>query len=259
MKLNEMVLNQNIIIQLVWGEQKIEFDSEVLINDSTGVYISPYLHNGSVLELNISPGRGVVCNLFTNNPITKQRISWKGIEMQTVDKDGKKLYMIKTSGYNGVAEGDDRRTHDRVIVNLNGKVDEIETQTITDIIIHDISDIGISFYAPVSFAPKSYQLVVYFEDIVDGKNFDIKLECTITRIEKRIGNVFVGCKIVGENKNYLIYGFVMRLREKNKQKNITFANVEVVSESVPEEDKQQKLNEAEVITEDKEEEKPNNG
>ena len=68
MKLVELLQNQNIIVQLLWGEQKIEFYSGVTGREGEVVYVTPYIHNGSELQLNVTEGRhGVVCNVFADN------------------------------------------------------------------------------------------------------------------------------------------------------------------------------------------------
>jgi len=81
MKLTDLLEKQRLTVQLLWGEQKIEFFSNVIEKEESEVYISPYLHNGSELELNVTPDKGVICNVFTNDPSTRHRISWKNIEL----------------------------------------------------------------------------------------------------------------------------------------------------------------------------------
>lgn len=218
MKLIELLKEQRLTIQLLWGEQKIEFFSNVIDKDEASVYVTPYIHNGSELELNVVQGKGVTCNIFTIDPSTKHRISWKNIEFTTVTRDDKIMYCLKTNGYNHVAKHDDRRLHDRMIIHVKGKVFDGQSKEGVDIIVHDISDIGISFYAPKTYAPKSHQLDVIFSEIIHGKELNINVECTIVRAASRAGNQFVGCKITKENKDYQLYGFIKRLSTKNKNK-----------------------------------------
>lgn len=218
MKLSELLVGQRVVIQLLWGEKKIEFTSEVLGNDQTGAYVSAYLHGGSVLELDVNPSKGVICNIYADNTVTKQRVSWKGVSLSTVEgsADGRQ-YLITTNSFNYIANEDDRRSHGRLVIHKNAVVSEVNGGNSWDVIVHDISDIGISFYAPSTFVPQSYQFVAVFSDEIDNKEFNIRIECTITRTERRVGNTFVGCKILSANKDYLLYGFLMRLREKNKR------------------------------------------
>lgn len=216
MRLVELLANQRITVQLLWGEQKIEFFSNVIENDDSSVYVTPYLHNGSELELNVTPNKDVICNIFTNNPSTKQRISWKNVELTTVNRNDKIMYCIKTNGYNHIAKHDDRRKHDRLIITTKARVYEGKLDEGVSIIVHDISDIGISFYAPNSFAPNDHQLTIMFSDYVGEKEFDVKVECVIARTTSKAGNRFIGCKILKENKDYQLYGFLKRLEDKNK-------------------------------------------
>lgn len=218
MKISELVANQKISIQLLWGERKIEFSSNVIENSSEGAYITPYLHNGSVLEIDISPGKGVLCNVFTGNPINKQRVSWKNVELKTVELNNETVYLIKTNGFNQIAMQDDRRLHDRIVVHIRAQVFDATAKTGSDIIIHDISDIGISFYAPLSYELQSSQMVITFVGVIDDKEFNVKVECSVTRTEKKAGNQFFGCKVNSGNKDYQLYCFMLRLHDKSDRK-----------------------------------------
>lgn len=217
MRLTELLENQRLTIQLLWGEQKIEFFSNVIEKDDSVVYVSPYYHNKSELELSVTPDKDVVCNIFTNNPSTKQRVSWKNVELTTVTRNDKVMYCLKTNGYNHIAKHDDRRKHDRVIVSTKAQIYDGQSDEGINIVVYDISDIGISFYAPNSFLPNEHQLTIAFSDNVGDKFFDVKVECAIARMTNKAGNRFIGCKIVKENKDYKLYGFMKRLEDKNKR------------------------------------------
>lgn len=216
MKLIELLENQRLTIQLLWGEQKIEFFSNVIEKEESAVYISPYLHNGSELELNVNSGKGVICNVFTNDPSTKHRISWKNVELTTVTRNDKIMYCLKTNVYNHIAKHDDRRLHERLIVQVKAKVFDGQSEDGVDIIVHDISDIGISFFVTKAFSPKSHLLTVVFSDTIDEKVYKVSVDCSIARTASKAGNLFVGCRITKENKDYQIYSFMKRLKDKNK-------------------------------------------
>lgn len=218
MKLTDMFVKHRLQIQLLWGEQKIEFPSEIMDNDGSAIYVRPYYHHGSVLELNVVPDGGVICNLFTDDPATRQRVSWKNVELTTLSRNEETMYRISTKDFNNAARQDDRRQHERMVVQVKGMVTDEESEERVNIIVHDISDIGVSFYAPLSYTPKTAQVIVEFSDYIDDKDFEMKLECAIARIDAKAGNAFVGCKIVKENKDFKLYGFMKRLREKNKNK-----------------------------------------
>lgn len=45
-----------------------------------------------------------------------------------------------------------------------------------------------------------------------------KVGCSIMRMTPKAGNILVGCKVTDKNKDYQLYGFVKRLKYKNKNK-----------------------------------------
>jgi len=215
MKLVDLLINQKVVIQFLWDEQKIEFSSTVVEKDASSVYVTPYIHNGSELELNIVEGKGVICNLFTEALTTQQRLSWKNIELTTVVKKDKVLYCLRTYGFNTISKVDDRRQHERIIIDLEAKVyDALSTEPMSAV-VHDISDVGISFYAPSSYVPESQQLVVTFSDKLNDKVVKVRVECVIARIGNDNGHIRVGCKISGDNKDYHMYRFMKYLIRKN--------------------------------------------
>lgn len=234
MKLVGLFEDQRVTVQLLWGEQKIEFFSNVIEKDDSSVYVSPYFHNGSELEIDVVQGKGVICNLFTNDPVTKHRISWKNIELTTVTRNGKKLYCLRTNGFNHVAKYDDRRAHDRMIVNTKAKVLDGQSSEAVDVIVHDVSDIGISFYAPKTFSAKSYQLNVFFTEIINDNPFDVSVECTIVRTAIKAGNQFIGCRITKEDREYQLYCFMKRLNAKNKNKIVKPEDADLSENDSPE-------------------------
>lgn len=225
MKLVELLLKQDLIIQLILGGRTIEFHSIVLGKEGTSVYVSPYLHNDSPLELNIVENTGVICNIFTDDPNTKQRISWKNIELTTILWKEKVAYCLKTHGFNNISNVDDRRLNDRVIINCEGTVYDENSDDGIEVIVHDISDIGISFYAPASFTPTSQQLFVSFSDTINGKSYFVKVECSIARTKEDDDQVLVGCKITGDNKDYHIYRFLKHLASKTPKHSQAHENI----------------------------------
>lgn len=213
MKLNELVIDQKIIVQINFGEQKIEFYADVLEIKDEDIYTTSYIHNDEVLELNIETHHGITCNIFADDLTNGKRVSWKNVKIQTVDSDNDKIYHISTSTFNRHSHEDDNRKHDRLVIRKNAHV--FDKGEFIDIIVHDISDKGISFYASPSYKPSANQLTIVFADSIDDKNYQLKLECQIARTEKKPGVVFYGCKIIGENNDFLKYGFLKRLKKRH--------------------------------------------
>lgn len=212
MKLLELLKNQEINIQLMWDKEKIEFTAVVVDFDANSVYVTPYLHNGKELTLNVTGNTEVVCNMYANDNITHKRIAWKGIDLTTVNREGKIVYCVKTHAFNNASTNEDRRDHERILVHVDARV--FGEDTSESVTIHDISDTGMGIYAPLDFEPKSRQLTVYFSDNIGEKIFSFKLVCDIARIANENGNLIIGCRLLGENRDYQVYEFMKRLKSK---------------------------------------------
>ena len=116
-----------------------------------------------------------------------------------------------------MAKHDDRRLHERVIIQVKGTVFDSQTDAKTDVIVHDISDIGISFYVAPSVKLTSHELVVLWDDTINEKPFNISVECSPVRQHNKNGLYLHGCRIVGDSRDFLVYGLRLRLAGKNKK------------------------------------------
>lgn len=218
MTLAELNKGQSIIVQMIWGERNIEFSADVIETVDKGVYVTPFMHQGAPLDLTIDSHSKVVCNIFADSTDTGKRVSWRNVELSTLDRNGRKIYQITTSGYNHMANYDDRRKHDRIVIHKDGKVYDPGTKERVQIKIYDISDIGISFFAAPAFQPSANQIMITFTDIVNDKSFNMKVECVVVRTRESNGLRFYGCRVVGENKDYLLYSFLQRIISKKQIK-----------------------------------------
>lgn len=217
MTLQELSEKKKIIVQIVWGEQKIEFVSNVIHKAGDCVYIMPYIYRDEPLDLNISMKNGVVCNIFADD-IMGNRVSWKNIDLSTEMLGQDKVYCLKTHGFNYVARNDDRRKHERIVIRKKGRVYDSVRAEYVEILIHDISDVGISFYASSNYHPMESQIYVIFDDCIGERTFNVRVNCSIARTHSKVGTVFYGCKIVGENKDFLIYAFATKSKRKHREK-----------------------------------------
>ncbi|MCQ2524074.1 MAG: PilZ domain-containing protein [Lachnospiraceae bacterium] len=218
MRLKDLLISQQIIIQLKFSDQGIEFNSTVIDKASEGIYVSSYAHNGEALTLSIENNSNVQCNLFADDPESGRRISWRNIKVETVKRGGQTLYHLKTGAFNSISRHDDRRDHERITIRRQAQIYDQVNDHYIDIMVYDISDNGISFYAPVSYVPSSGNIRIYYKDSVDDKNYNLKVDCQIARTEKKAGTVFYGCRLLGENRDFLAYGLLKKLRKKYASK-----------------------------------------
>ena len=217
MKLTELLGKQKIIVQLVWGENKLEFSSDVIEKDDEAIYVTPCMNEGRELEINVTRDKAVICNIFTDDSANQQRISWRNVELLTVERSGRMLYRIKTHTYNNISNIEDRRDAERTIVSVDGEISDGRNNV--RIIIHDISDSGIAIYVPKSFIPKSQQLKITFSDKVENETYDIEAVFSIARTEYMTDCALIGCRLMGEgNMKYRTYNYMKRICKKHENK-----------------------------------------
>ena len=64
-------------------------------------------------------------------------------------------------------------------------------------------------------------------DSINEKKFNINVECIIARTTNQAGNRFCGCRILKENRDYQLYGFMKRLSAKNKSRIVNLEDGDV--------------------------------
>ena len=221
MRVTDLARNQEIIVQINWGDRRIEFESNVLGRDERGIFISPYLHDDKALELEIDNSNQVSCNIYTDSDEGK-RISWKNVLVSTVTHAGERTYYVMPRFFNVFAKPDERREHERIKVHKQGKAVDTLTRITTDIMVNDVSDVGISFYAPSNFSFSSNRVIILLNDMVSGSKFHLNVECAVARTEKKVGTQFYGCRVVGDNKDFLLYAFSKKMEKKKDKMDMDF-------------------------------------
>lgn len=214
MKITDLKVNQKLTIQITLGELGLEFATFVMRTEAAKVYVKPYYHNGSVVEFNIDRSHEGICTVYAIDPDTNMRVSWTKVEISTATIDGEVMYLLKTGTYNLLAKSNDRRKHNRIVVQTKGRVVDAEGRQ-TEVLVHDISDNGVSFYAPASFSTGSNQVTLDFVGKVEDKSFEITLDLMFERIVTKMGNSLYGCSIASDTgDDYLLYEFLLRSRKK---------------------------------------------
>lgn len=216
MILQELYKAKNVIVQIVWGEKVVEFYTDVFGRDDNGIYITPYLLEGKPLLLKINAHSGIVCNIFGDSPEDGKRMSWRNVDLNAVDADGKICYYVTTSTFNQIGNNDERRREDRVVITKRGNVWDEKTQKYIEVRVHDISDSGISFYAPMSFELESSFFTLEFCDTVNGNAFNFTLSCKVVRNKPVKGMMFYGCRIQEPTREFLLYGCLCRMTQNAK-------------------------------------------
>lgn len=216
MELKELQFGQLLIIQIIWGEMELEFHTEPVAYEGNGVIVKPYEHDGHPVEFNIEAKGEIYADLFADNPVTGERVSWKNVKIETLERDGKIVYLVNTASYNRYAQTDERREHERLMVGQPGQIVNGIGEKPKEILIHDMSDNGMSFYANDDFKPTSNRVYISFQDSVSKSSFRLKTECQIVYSKREEDRTFYGCEILNVNHDFLLYGCLKRLRMGKK-------------------------------------------
>lgn len=220
MKLSGLLGAKNVIVQLVWGERMLEFPTNICRAHEEGIVVQPYRVQGEVLNLEIGQTSHVVCNLFADSPEDGSRIAWRSLNVKTLVTQGECFYHMTASDFKKLSNSEDRRKDHRITVNRKAFLKEKGVSKDREVIVHDISDTGISFFAPLDFSTASNIVYLYFHDQVEEHIFDMNIECEIVRREKKAGNQFFGCKIKHVSNDYLVYGYMKKMAEVREQKEL---------------------------------------
>lgn len=216
LEMHEMTIAKKVIVQMVWGDNIIEYETTVIGVDEDGAYVKPFIHNGKPLELNIQLQSHVVCNAFTDDEHERRRVGWRNIGLETVQQGDRIIYYLSTSQFNRIAGEEERRDNERTVVNKTGSLLDKNHSKYKEIRIYDVSDNGISFYVANEFFSDGEIHEIYFTDYVNGQLFEMKLKSKIVRRIFKAGLSFYGCEVVESNRDFLFYTNTLKMEKKRR-------------------------------------------
>lgn len=209
MRLVDIFEHTDVVVQMAWEKNKLEFPSKVVMRDENGIYITPYFRENRPVPLHITMRDEVVCSVFADDPITGSRIAWKNLDLETRDVGHRKLYYVNTSGFNSDSFEAERRVHERTLEEKRGFL-TIDNKQLP-VVVHDISDNGLSFYiSQETTVPLAGHFFIHFNDSVRQEYFELKIKCKVVRSREQDGNLIYGCKVLEPSRDYLLYVYLHR-------------------------------------------------
>lgn len=221
MKLQELRDGAGIIVQIAWEKNKLEFRSCVMKVDveeeEEAIYVTPYIRERRELELTVKPDQDYACHIFADDVNTGQRISWRNVILSTVKINGRTLYRITTLKFNNASRPDERRVHARTLEEKEGQIIDAHDRK-QQVMVHDISDNGVSFYVNKDKPIKSDYLTLIFVDMVKGGElFNLEIKCRVVHTDhSRFGRIYYGCQVLDPSQEYLLYVFLHRMSKEKK-------------------------------------------
>lgn len=215
MTLQDLEIGQEVQIQIGWGTRSFYSDSKVLNRTPAGILLESFVVNGTVVKVNKKTARAFDFTLYALDPETGHRVSWPNLEIETVERDGNAYYVCSVRGYLRDAKESERRTEDRLPINVRGMAYDNQTNIGQEIWIQDISKSGIAFTAPTSIEFLQINLRLEFEDHINEQSFMMKVPAQIVRTENQGDLALYGCKFLRVTNQMALYVWMKQTTKRD--------------------------------------------
>lgn len=235
MKLQDLKVGEKITLEVVWGISVYPIPTMVVASTEEGTIIKPFVVLGTVLELGSEQFRDMHYNINGVTPVTKEKVSWKNVNVQTKVLKDVTYYIIRTKEDAEYGNRQERREHPRMTLDLKGTAtviteeealgkDKNKADNMVDNIlgiqavqheirVHDISDSGISFYTHKDVEFMGHYVKIEFGDKVKNKYFESMVFCLPNRCEDKGEWRLYGCDINRTAGDLLLYVFLKRMEK----------------------------------------------
>ncbi len=212
LRLQELKEGADVTVQMLWDHNALEFESTLVRKDELGIYIKPYMREEHAVHFDVFVTDSIQCNLFAAAR-TGGRVMWHDVELKSVDTPEGMLYRVSTRDFNQYSRPGDRRYHERRTSTVLAQVSDMAFAK-AEVVLHDISDTGLSFYtdSPLTFG--SDVINISFADTVNGECFRINTTVKVVRHYMEQGKAFYGCLMIDPSKDYQLYVFMHKLNAR---------------------------------------------
>lgn len=217
MKLNELAVGDNVILQVEINGQFAEFPTTVTDVKSENVLLDVIRVNEKIVGFS---SEHVVIDLINIRP-EKPPMVWKRVSCITVSQQGKTQYQIAASG-----EGfeSNRREAFRLFVGISGIAQVGLNKKALDVIVKDVSENGFSFVSEINLEDaynKPVRLV--FEDM--ERNYSL-MGIVVRQVVIAENKVLYGCKMSVDNFEIVRYiNFKQRQQLQMHSENAAARNI----------------------------------
>ncbi|MBQ4282830.1 MAG: PilZ domain-containing protein [Lachnospira sp.] len=196
MKLNELEVGDNVILQVNFNDKFADFPSVVVKTDKEGIFIEAVKVNDKVVGFSSA---NVAIDLY-NVRAEKPPMIWKRVACTTVTVGGKVQYYIVASG-----EGyeSNRREAFRLFVGIAGIAQLGVNKKAVDVIVKDVSETGFSFVSEYDMGEIINSPVrLVFEDM--DRNYSL-MGIVVRKVIIAERKIVYGCKLSVENFELVRY------------------------------------------------------
>lgn len=214
MRIQDLPLKSDIVLEIDRGDTSFCVQSKVLEYYSDGITISPIMVKGVVLDIGVKPFSGWKYNVYAYVGKDKRRITWKNVQLEMKNFAGHgNVYFLRTYAFAKESVSGERRTDVRYAVNTQGIVRSGDVEVA--VAINDVSSMGVSFLINANIMLPETNLTIRFSDDVNGGFGAMELFCQVARRVSRGEKTLVGCHISKYNSAYVSY--IRYLNRKNSE------------------------------------------
>ena len=210
MLLQDLEKGEKLVLQANWGGLEYDLDSAVEEIESGGVYVKAYEYGGHVVDFGTGAFKGIVINVYVNNHHGR-RYFWPDVSLKVTKRGNETYYLIQTSTYKETAREDERRSKDRILIEQSCNLSIYGEDGYYTGVVHDVSQVGISFYCDSEIEIDGRLVVVEFSDSVGDHDFTLQLKVRKVRIDDTAEKKLYGCRIVDAGRDTMIYLYFKKL------------------------------------------------
>lgn len=215
MYIDELKPGETVLLELVKGKASYEVGTVVLGNKLVAgferhVLLKPFEYQGKVLDLSGKSFSGVQFNLYASNSEGK-RVIWKQISLEVKTYKNESYYIITPHKHNLMGVVCERRFNDRYKVNIEGVMECPASHVEKEVIIYDISAVGISFIHPESLNVVDHNIIIHFEEVINDKIYSLDVEAFCLRVQNKDDEYLYGCSVKQASNQMLAYVYIKKL------------------------------------------------
>lgn len=232
MLLTDLKAGSAISFEITIGDSHYEFPSSIIYVYPDSILIPPFIRNGNVVNLGDKRFGNMTFTIYYADTGHSRRLAFKGVSVETVEhsvgNNTDFYYKIKSSGFAALAKISERRNTKRMMLDLEGSITLEDSERNINVMIHDISNSGVSFFCSQKLDSLSNSLYIFIRDTINSHDFDIRIKCKIIRYIGNDNIYLYGCSITETSREYQSY---VCLKQSEAKYNSTHHKTDYVEEN----------------------------
>ncbi|MCM1156796.1 MAG: PilZ domain-containing protein [Roseburia sp.] len=211
MELTDLEEGDKVVLEIQWSERPYQINTTVMGTSDSAVYIKPFMYRGTVLDLASARFRNMIFNLYGVDKRENTRLVWRNVLIETKTYKDESCYSVHTSNSRKFPTLSERRQNKRMLLDKQGSIIFGEEEKQVTVMLHDVSDNGISFFVQSGMELPEKMIKIEFEDAVRGHGFHILVDGRLVRRVPKGEEELVGCRITQTNHDFLAYICLKRI------------------------------------------------